>query len=332
MRRRDFIIRIIGSAAAAWPLAAVGQGVKQAPRIGVLMELAESDSLARSNIAALQRGLRRLGWIDGRNLEMTYRWTSNDPVMLWRFAKALAGLHPDVIVTHSTPGVSTLLGQTRSIPIIFVSIPDPVGEGFVESFARPRGNVTGFTDFESSMTGKWVELLKMIAPDLTRVAFLFNPQATAGAGAYFMQAIDAAAAIQKVKIVMALVHDGEGIDSEFAALSREPGTGVVVLPDIFTASYHQLIIAKAAHYRVPTIYNYRFMVQRGGLISYGVDLDNLFERAATYVDRILKGAVPADLPIQAPTRFELAINLKTAKTLGLTVPDQLIVVADDLVE
>ena len=296
------------------------------------MELAETDSQARSNIAALQRGLRRLGWIEGRNLAVEYRWTSNDPVLVWKFAKELVELRPDVIVTHSTPGVSTLLGQTRSIPIVFVSISDPVGEGFVASFARPSGNVTGFTNFESSMTGKWVELLKMIAPHVSRVAFLFNPQATAGAGAYFMQPIDAAASTQKVKSVMALVHDSEGIEAAFAALSREPGAGVVVLPDILTASHHQLIIARAAHHRVPTVYNYRFMVERGGLISYGVDLDNLFERAATYVDRLLKGAEPADLPVQAPTKFELTINLKTAKTLGLTVPDRLIVAADEVVE
>jgi putative ABC transport system substrate-binding protein len=190
IKRREFVTLLGG--AAAWPLSAVAQGSKQVPRIGVLMELAETDSQARSNVAALQRALRRLGWIDGRNLELKYRWTSNDPVLVWRFAKELVELRPDVIVTHSTPGVSTLLGQTRSIPIVFVSISDPVGEGFVESFARPKGNVTGFTNFESSMTGKWVELLKTIAPDVSRVAFLFNPQATAGAGAYFMEAIDTA--------------------------------------------------------------------------------------------------------------------------------------------
>src|SRR5215831_10630968 len=170
MRRREFITLLGG--AAAWPLSAEAQGSKQVPRIGVLMELAETDSQARSSVAALQRALRRLGWIDGRNLELKYRWTSNDPVLVWRFAKELVELRPDVIVTHSTPGVSTLLGQTRSIPIVFVSISDPVGEGFVESFARPKGNVTGFTNFESSMTGKWVELLKTIAPDVSRVAFL----------------------------------------------------------------------------------------------------------------------------------------------------------------
>jgi putative tryptophan/tyrosine transport system substrate-binding protein len=331
MRRREFIT-LVGGAIVSWPRTAVAQRSKRVLRVGVLMELAETDSQARSNVAALQRGLRRLGWIEGRTFELDYRWTSNDPVLVWRFAKEIVELRPDVIVTHSASGVSTLLGQTRSIPIVFVSISDPVGEGFVASFARPGGNVTGFTNFESSMTGKWVELLKVIAPDVSRVAFLFNPQATAGAGTYFMQAIDVAVSTQKVKSVMALVHDDDGIESAFAALSSEPGAGVVVLPDILTASHHQLIIAKAEHYRVPTIYNYRFMVERGGLISYGVDLDNLFELAASYVDRILRGAEPADLPVQAPTRFELTINLKTAKTLGLSLPDRLIVAADEVIE
>jgi putative ABC transport system substrate-binding protein len=331
MGRRE-VITLVGATLVAWPRALMAQGSKQLLRVGVLMELAETDSQARSNIAALQRGLRKLGWIEGRNVSFDARWTSNDPVLVWKYAKELAAMRPHAIVTHSTPGVSTLLGQTRSIPIVFVSISDPVGEGFVASFARPGGNVTGFTNFESSMTGKWVDLLKMIAPDVSRVAFLFNPQATAGAGAYFMHPIDAAVSTQKVKSVMALVHDDEGIDAAFANLAREPGAGVVVLPDIFTASHHQLIIAKAAQYRIPTIYNYRFMVERGGLLSYGVDLDDLFERAASYVDRILKGEKPTALPVQAPTNFELVVNLKTAKTLGLTVPDRLVVAANEVIE
>ena len=331
MRRREFIT-LLGGAAATWPSVSTAQGQKQPSRVSILMELVETDSQARSNIAALQRGLRRHGWIDGRNVSLDYRWTANDPVFLWKFAKEIVALRPDAIVTHSAPGVSTLLGQTRSIPLVFVSLSDPVGEGFIASFARPAGNVTGFTNFESSMTGKWVELLKMIAPGVSRVAFLFNPQATAGAGAYFMGPIDTAALTQKVKSIMALVHDAEGVESTFSILSREPGAGVVVLPDIFTASHHQLIITKAAQYRVPTVYNYRFMAERGGLISYGVDLDNLFERAASYVDRILKGEKPTGLPVQAPTNFELVINLKTAKTLELTVPDRLIVAATDVIE
>jgi putative ABC transport system substrate-binding protein len=228
--------------------------------------------------------------------------------------------------------VATLLGQTRNIPIVFVSISDPIGEGFVVSFARPGGNVTGFTNFDSSMTGKWVELLKNIAPAITRVGFLFNPQTTAGGGSYFLRPIDAAASALKVRAAMALVHDDDEIEAAFAALAREPGAGAVLLPDIFTTAHYQLVVALADRYRVPTVYSYRFMVERGGLISYGVDINNLFERAATYVDRILKGANPADLPVQAPTKFELVVNQKTAKALGLTVPSTLLAIADEVIE
>jgi putative tryptophan/tyrosine transport system substrate-binding protein len=331
LRRREFI-PLVASAAVAWPRTLMAQLPDRLRRIGVLMELAANDSQARSNVAALQRGLRGLGWLEGSNLGIEYRWASDDPVLVWKFAKELVQLRPDVIVAHSSPEVATLLGQTHNIPIVFVSIPDPMGEGFVASFARPSGNVTGFTNFESSMTGKWVELLKEIAPDLTRVAFLFNPQAAAGGGSYFLRPVDAAVSTLKLKSVMALVHDDDEIEATFAALAREPGAGAVLLPDIFTAAHHQWVIALAERYRVPTVYSYRFMVERGGLISYGVDIDNLFERAATYVDRILKGSKPPDLPVQAPTKFELVINQKTAKALGLTVPDTLIARADDVIE
>ena len=330
MRRRAFI-SLLGVAAAC-PRTLMAQQPNQVRRIGVLMDFAADDPQAQSNVVALQRGLNKLGWSQGGNLEIDYRWARGDAVLVWKFAKELVELRPDVIVAHSSPVVTTLLGETRNIPIVFVSISDPVGEGFVASFARPGGNVTGFTNFESSMTGKWVELLKDIAPELTRVAFLFNPQMAAGGGSYFLRPIDAAASTLKVKSVMALVHDDDEIEAAFAALAREPGAGAVLLPDIFTVAHYQRVIALAESYRVPTVYSYRFMVERGGLISYGVDIDNLFERAATYVDRILKGAKPADLPVQAPTKFELVINQKTAKALGFTVPDTLIARAEDVIE
>src|SRR6266478_9702403 len=331
MRRREFIT-LVGGAAVAWPRPLMAQQPDRVRRIGVLMELAASDSQARSNVAALQRGLHKLGWLEGSNLGTEYRWAPDDPVLVWKFAKELVELRCDVIVAHSSPVVATLLGQTRNIPIVFVSISDPIGEGFVASFARPSGNVTGFTNFESSMAGKWVELLKEIAPDLTRVAFLFNPQTAAGGGSYFLRPIDAAVSTLKVKPVMELVHDDDEIEAAFAALAREPGAGVVLLPDVFTVAHYQLVVALAARYRVPTVYTYRFMAERGGLISYGVDIDNLFERAAAYVDRILKGAKPADLPVQAPTRFELVINQKTAKALGFTVPHTLLARAEEVIE
>jgi ABC-type uncharacterized transport system substrate-binding protein len=330
LRRREFIMLLGG--AAAWPRTLIAQSTDRARRIGVLMELAASDPQARSNVAALQRGLYKLGWSQGGNLGIDYRWAPDDAVLVWKFAKELVELRPDVIVAHSSPVVATLLGQTRDIPIVFVSISDPIGEGFVASFARPGGNVTGFTNFDSSMTGKWVELLKEIAPDVTRIVFLFNPQTAAGGGSYFLRPIDAAASTLKVKAVMALVHDNDEIEAAFAALTGEPGAGVVLLPDIFTVAHHQLVIALAARHRVPTIYPYRFMVEREGLISYGVDINNLFERAAAYVDRILKGAKPAELPVQAPTKFELVINRKTAKALGLDVPPTLLARAEDVLE
>jgi putative ABC transport system substrate-binding protein len=330
LRRRDFIT-LLASTAMTWPRTLAAQGIG-ARRLGVLMELAADDPQARSNVAALQRALYKLGWSQGSNLRIDYRWAPDDPVLVWKFAKELVELQSEVIVAHSSPVVATLLGQTRNIPIVFVSISDPVGEGFVASFAHPGGNVTGFTNFESSMTGKWVELLKDVAPEITHVGFLFNPQATAGGGSYFLRPIDTAASAFKVKAVMALVHDDDEIEAAFAALAREPGAGAVLLPDIFTLAHHLLVVTLAERYRVPTVYGYRFMVERGGLISYGVDVDNLFERAATYVDRILKGAKPTDLPVQAPTKFELAVNQKSAKALGLTIPPTLLGIADEVIE
>jgi hypothetical protein len=250
MRRRDFIA-VLGSAAVT-PRTLKAQGTDRARRIGVLMELAAGDPQARSNVAALQRGLYKLGWSQGGNLGIDYRWAPDDAVLVWRFAKELVALRPDVIVAHSSPVVATLLGQTRDIPIVFVSISDPIGEGFVASFAHPGGNVTGFTNFESSMTGKWVELLKLIAPGITSVGFLFNPQTTAGGGSYFLRPIDSAASGFKVKAAMALVHDDAEVDAAFAALAREPGAGAVLL---FRAMRQQRItipvIGGAAGYIIP---------------------------------------------------------------------------------
>jgi len=331
MRRRDFIA-LLGGATVARPRTLMAQNTARPRRIGVLMELGARDPQAQSHVAALQRGLNKLGWSSGGNLAIDYRWAPDDAVLIWKFAKELVALRPDVIVAHSSPAVRTLRGETRNIPIVFVSISDPIGEDFVESFPHPGGNVTGFTNFESSMTGKWVEMLKLIAPGITSVGFLFNPQTTAGGGSYFLRPIDSAASTFKVKASMALVHDDGEIETAFAALARETDAGAVLLPDIFTAAHYQLAVALAERYRIPTVYPYRFMVERGGLISYGVDIENLFERAATYVDRILKGTSPADLPVQAPTKFELVINQKTAKTLGLAMPYTLLVNADTVIE
>ena len=298
----------------------------------MLMDSEANDPQAQSNVAALEQALSKLGWYRGGNLGIDYRWSGGDAVLVWKFAKELVELRPDAIVAHSSPVVTTLLGETRNIPIVFVSISDPVGENFVASFAHPGGNVTGFTNFESSMTGKWLELLKDIAPEITRVGFLFNPQATAGGGSYFLRPIDAAASAFKVKATMALVHDDNEIEAAFADLASDSSAGAVLLPDIFTVAHHQRVISLAERYRVPTVYGYHFMAEEGGLISYGVDLNNLFERAAGYIDRILKGASSADLPVQAPTKFELAINRKTARALGLTIPPTLLAIADEVIE
>ena len=329
MRRRDFIT-LVGSATVAWPRILVAQ--PRARRIGVLMELAADDPQARSHVVALQRGLYKLGWAPGGNLAIDYRWAPDDAVLVWKFAKELVASRPDAIIAHSSPVVTTLRGETRNIPIVFVSISDPIGEGFVASLAHPGGNITGFTNFESSMTGKWVQLLKLIAPEITSVAFLFNPQTTAGGGSYFLRPINSAASAFKVKATMALVHDDGEIETAFAALARESGAGVVLLPDIFTVAHYQLVVALAERYRVPTVYSYGFMSERGGLISYGVDINNQFERAASYIDHILKGDSPADLPVQTPTKFELVINQKTAKALGLVIPTGLIAIADEVIE
>jgi putative ABC transport system substrate-binding protein len=331
MRRREFVMLLAG-AAATWPRCLAAQGSGQARRIGVLSELSDRDPQARSNVVAFEKGLHKLGWSQGNNLGIDYRWASDDPVLVWKFAKELVKSRPELIVAHSSPVVSTLRGETRDIPIIFVSISDPIGEGFVASFPHPGGNITGFTSVESAMTGKWVELLKTIAPGLTRIGFLLNPQSTAGGGSYFLRPIDAAASILRVKAVMALVHNDDEIEAAFADLAREPGAGAVLLPDIFTLAHYQLIVTLAERYRVPTIYSYRFMAEQGGLISYGADIDNLFERSATYVDRILRGAEPNELPVQAPTKFELVINHKTAKALGLAIPSALLGIADEVIE
>jgi putative ABC transport system substrate-binding protein len=330
LRRRDFITLLGG--AAAWPRTLVAQGTDGAQRIGVLMELAASDPQARSNVTALQRGLYKLGWSQGANLVVDYRWAPDDAVLVWKFAKELVELRPDVIVAHSSPVVTTLLGQTRNTPIVFVSVSDPIGEGFVASFARPGGNVTGFTNFESSMTGKWVELLKEIAPDITRVAFLFNPQTTAGGGSYFLHPIDVAASTLKVKAVMALVHDDDEIEAAFAALARERADALFIAGDGFFSSRVVQFATLTARDRVPASYATREFVEAGGLMSYGTPVLDMFRQVGLYVGSILKGAKPAELPVLQLTKFEFVLNLQTAKALGLDVPAALLARADEVIE
>ena len=319
MKRRE-LITLLAGAAAAWPLAASAQQPERMKRIGVLMGYPESDSEAQTKIAAFQDGLQKLGWTEGRNTRIDTRWaTPADAESMERFAKELVALQPDLILSSTTPTTAALLQQTRAIPIVFATVADPVGSGFVASFPRPGGNVTGFVVFEASLPGKWLELLKEIAPRVNRIAFLFNP-ATATYAEFYLNPFKAAAASFAVEAIAAPVRDRSELESVVSAQAREPNGGLIVMPDSFTDLHRAEITSLAARYRLPAVYPRRIFTEVGGLLSYGIDqLDN-FRLAATYADRILKGEKPADLPVQAPTRYELVINLKTAKALGLDVP------------
>jgi ABC-type uncharacterized transport system substrate-binding protein len=298
----------------------------------VLMGYDESDSEAQAQIAAFRDGLQKLGWMEGRNTRIDTRWaTPIDAAAMQQFAKELVALQAEVILASTTPTTAALLQQTRTIPIVFATVGDPIGSGFVASFPRPGGNVTGFVTIEGSLGGKWLELLKEIAPHVKRVAFLLNP-ATATYAKSYLNAFKAAAASVAVEAVAAPVHDRSEFDTVIAAQARDPNSGLIVLADAFTVAHRVEITSLAARYRLPAIYPFRLFAEVGGLLSYGVDLTDNFRRAATYVDRILKGEIPADLPVQAPTKYELVINLKTAKGLGLTIPSLLLATADTVIE
>jgi putative tryptophan/tyrosine transport system substrate-binding protein len=331
VKRRAFIT-LLGSAAAAWPLAARGQQPERVRRIGVLMGYAESDLDAQAKVAAFQAGLQKLGWAEGRNIQIDTRWPiPADLESMQRFAQELAALRPELILSHITPTTAALLQQTRTIPIIFATVSDPVGSGFVASFSRPDGNVTGFTSIEPTMAGKWLELLKEIAPRVARVAFLFNP-VTAPYAEYFLNPLKVAAPSLGVEVIAAPVRDTSELETVVAAQAREPNSGLIVTPDSFMDVHRAEITSLAARFHLPAVYPFRQFSEVGGLLSYGNDqLDN-FRRAAVYVDRILRGAKPSELPVQAPVKFELVINLKTAKALGFNVPPLLQQRADEVIE
>jgi putative tryptophan/tyrosine transport system substrate-binding protein len=331
MRRRDFIT-LVGGGAAAWPFAARAQQLDRIRLIGMLIGYAESDSQVQAQIAAFRDELQKLGWTEGRNIQIDTRWaTPSDTESMQRFAKELVALQPDLIVSNTTPATTALLQQTRTIPIVFASLSDPIGSGLVVSFPRPGGNVTGFTVSEPTQTGKWLELLKEMVPRIARVAMLFNP-ASAPFAEYWLNSFKAAAASFAVEAISAPVRNGSDLDSVVATQAREPNSGLIAMPDSFTNAHRVEMTSLAARYRLPAVYPYRFYAEVGGLLSYGVDLADNFRRAATYVDRILKGEKPSELPVQAPVKFELVINLKTAKALGLTVPDKLLSTADEVIE
>ena len=331
MKRREFTT-LLGGAVVAWPRAARAQQPAAVQRIGVLMAYPEGDSEAQAQIAAFRDGLQKLGWIEGRNIRIDTRWvTTTDAELMQRFAKELVALQPDVILSSNTPTTAALLQQTRTIPIVFATVGDPIGSGFVASFPRPGGNVTGFITVEGSLGGKWLELLKEIAPRVNRVAFLLNP-ATATYAESYLNAFKAAAASVAMEAIVAPVHDRSEFDTVIAAQAREPNSGLIVIADAFTVAYRVEITSLAARYRLPAIYPFRPFVEVGGLMSYGADLTDNFRRAAAYVDRILKGAKPSELPVETPVKFELMINLKTAKALGLDVPIFLQQRADGVIE
>jgi putative ABC transport system substrate-binding protein len=329
MRRREFIT-LLGASAAAWPLAAHAQQGERMRRIGVLMAHAESDPEGQAFVAAFRAGLQKLGWTEGRNIRIDTRWAAEVELMKG-LAKELIALQPDLILANNTPTTAAVLQQTNTIPIIFAVVADPVGSGFVASFPRPGGNVTGFNVSEPTLAGKFVELLKELAPHVARVAMLFNPATTPYRDIY-LNPFNATAAAFAVEAIAAPVHDRSELESVVAAQARRPNSGLIVMPDGFMNVHRAEVISLAARYRLPAVYPYRFWAELGGLLSYGPDQTDNFRRAATYVDRILKGAKPSELPVQAPVKFEMTINLKTAKALGLDVPLHLQQRADEVIE
>jgi putative ABC transport system substrate-binding protein len=333
MRRREFI-KVIAGSAAVWPLAVFAQQPKRL-RIGVLIGFAKSDPEGETRLAAFRQGLAASGWTDGSNLRIDYRRYTGDVDRVRAAAAELVGLAPDVLVAYAPLAVSALQRETRSIPIVFAQVSNPVGAGFVASMARPGGNITGFTSFELTIGGKWLAALKEVAPGVTRAAIILNPDNPAAGG--FLGVIEAAAdslGIQVSPVILRTALDSERVVMERAidAFARQPHGGMIVLPDFAAISVRQSIIALAARNRLPTVYPFRYFTTIGGLMSYGIDQIEQSKQAASYVDRILKGEKPADLPVQTPTKFELVINLKTAKALSLTVPPSLLARADKVIE
>jgi putative ABC transport system substrate-binding protein len=329
MRRRQFIALLGG--AVMWPLAVRAQQSARMRLIGVLMGYAENDRTAQSELAAFWAALAKLGWTEGKNLRIELRWSAGDADRIRALAKELVDLRPDAILGQTTPVTGALARETRSIPIVFVAVSDPIASGFAVSLAHPGGNVTGFAENESAMGGKWVELLKEIAPRTVRMALLFNPGTPPPLKVY-MPSIQAAASSFAIQAIAAPVHASDEIEGIIATQARDPGGGLIVMPNAFNVVNRELIIALTARYGVPAIYFNRFFTDSGGLISYGADRPEQVRQAAGYIDRILKGAKPADLPIQQPTKFEFIINAKTAKELGLDVPLHLQRSADEVIE
>jgi putative tryptophan/tyrosine transport system substrate-binding protein len=329
MQRREFIAALGG--AVAWPLAAHAQADDKTRRIGVLSLLAESDAQQQNWDKAFRQRLSELGWIDGRNVRLDYRWAAGNVERLQMFARELIELDPDVLVAVTTPPTAALQRETKTIPIVFTVVSDPVGSGFVASLSNPGGNITGFINIEGSLGGKWPELIRDVAPRIARVAVMFNPNTAPYAG-YYVETFQSAAAALSIEPIEYEVHSPAEIEAAMTKLGGIADTGLVIIPDTFAVVHRQTIISLADRYRLPTIYPFDFFVSDGGLMSYGVDLTDLFRGAASYVDRILRGAKPSELAVQIPTKFQLAINLKTAKALGISFSQMMVARADEVIE
>ena len=327
--RRE-LLAALGGAAAAWPLAARAQQAERVRRIGLLMGVAD-DREGQARVTALKQGRQELGWTDGRDIQIETRFGEADIGRIRTDAAELVALAPDVIVGQTTPVIRALRQATSSIPIVMAAVNDPVEQGFVSSLAHPAGNITGFMFIDFQMVGKWLEMLKEVAPGVSRAVLMFNPD-TAPHYYVYLRSFEAEPRSVAIEVTAAPVRDTAEIEAAFAKLGREPGGGLIVAPDAFTIVHHPLFIRLAQQHRLPAVYNLRTYVAQGALMSYGPDPYDLFRRSASYVDRILKGAKPADLPVQQPTKFELAINLKTAKALGLQIPDKLLALADEVIE
>jgi putative ABC transport system substrate-binding protein len=328
VKRREFIAGLVGGAA-AWPVGARAQDRMR--QIAVLVPHPPGDVEAQARIAGFEQGLKEVGWIVGRNVRLEYRWSEPDTQSLQRLAKEIVELQPDLILSLYTPSTAAFLRQTRIVPTVFVMVSDPVGSGFVTSLPKPGGNITGFLNLEGSLGGKWLELLREIAPHVSRVAFLFNP-ATAPFAEYYLNPFRTAATSLGVEAIAAPVRDVSEIEPVITAQAREPNGGLIVMSDTFMGVHREQIVSLANRHRLPSIYPYRYYTELGGLLSYGIDPVDLFRRSAIYVDRIFKGAKPSELPVQAPSKFEFVINLKTARTLGLEVPLLLQQRADEVIE
>ena len=331
MKRREFIT-LLGGVAVGRPLSARAQQPVSMRRIGVMMAFAEDDRGARQQADALRRGLQELGWADGSNIRVDLHWDVRERGRAEVIAKDIIAVQPDLIVSHAVTATSAVSRLTKTIPVVFVNVSDPVALGFVSSFSRPGSNITGFTNFEPSMGGKWLEILKDLDPRIRQVAMLFNPETAAAGGKLYLTPFKAAGEALGIETIEARVHDPGGIEKAIDAMARQPNGGLVAMADAFTYANREMIVRLANNNHLPFIAAFRPFTDTGGLISYGIDQFDIFRRAASYVDRILKGAKPADLPVQAPTKYELVINLKTAKALSLTVPPTLLSTADEVIE